>query len=376
MSRSNAHFTAAAVWSSATRSRSGGAGGDGFVRGPWPCPICKPRGRWWCRLTLDGAFAWCRNVSDGAISTTRNAYGDEYIHRLTGERRVCAVVAARSAPVGNVEPLAPALLHAMHCYLFGAHLRLPAWARAIVRDRRGLTNDEIDAEGYGYLAREGRKRIARDLLERFGDGAMCLPGMFNKLDEASGANWPSLGGAVGLVVPVRTLVDGEPRIVALKVRALEDNVPPEARFTFVSSHKRGGCKAVVAPHYPARTLALRAEGHREVILVESEIAATVVSCITNRPAVAVAGVSNALRFGPEVARAWPTDVVRVAFDNDPKASTRAKISAIARDLLLALQADGHDGRLLTFPPPAKGPDDHVRALHRPRPTASTGTALT
>jgi len=372
VSFSKQHFT-----SGATRgalSRSGGAGGDFLVRGPWPCAICG-RGQWWCRVTRDGSTAWCRNVSVGAVATTRNAHGDEYLHRLTGERRACAAVAARSAPANAVEPLAPAELHAAHCYLLGAHLRLPDWVRAIVRDRRGLTDEEIEAEGYGYMPREGRARVARALAERFGeDLATRLPGVYRQTDEATGHSWLTLGGAVGLVVPVRTLVDGEPRLVALKIRALEADAPHDARFTFVSSHKRGGSKAVVAPHYPARALELRARGQREVILVESEIAATVVTCITGRPAVAVAGVSNALRFGPEVARAWPASVVRIAFDRDPKPSTQARVSAIARDLLLALGTAGFDGRLLAFPGPAKGPDDHVRALHRPRPTAPTGNA--
>ncbi len=371
MSFSKQHFA-----SGATRgalSRSGGAGGDFLVRGPWPCAICG-RGQWWCRVTRDGSTAWCRNVSVGAVATTRNAHGDEYLHRLTGERRACAAVAARSAPVNAVEPLAPAELHAAHCYLLGAHLRLPDWVRAIVRDRRGLTDDEIEAEGYGYLPREGRARVARALAERFGeDLATRLPGVYRQTDEATGRSWLTLGGACGLVVPVRTLVGGEPRIVALKVRALEDDAPKEARFTFVSSHKRGGCKAVVAPHYPSRALELRAEGHREVILVESEIAATVVTCVTGRPAVACAGAGNAARFAVQVARAWPADVVRVCLDNDPKPETRARVAAYARDAIDALRAEGFDGRLLTFPPPAKGPDDHVAALHRPRFTASTGT---
>ncbi len=374
MSRSKAHFTNSASGWSAAASRSGGAGGDGFARGPWPCAVCG-RGQWWCRVTRDGAFAWCRNVSVGAVATTRNAYGDEYIHRLTGERRANAAVSARATPACGVAPLAPAALHAMHCYLLGAFLRLPDWARAVVRERRGLTDGEIDAEGYGFMPREGRARIARALLERFGDSAMRLPGMFTRADDATGATWPSLGGAVGLVVPVRTLVDGDdvPRVVALKVRSLDASTPKEARFTFVSSDKRGGCKAVVAPHFPQRALELRAQGNREVILVESEIAATVVTCITGRPAVAVAGASGAPRYAVRVARAWPADVVRVCLDNDPKPSTRALVAAYARDAIDALRAAGFDGRLLTFPQPTKGPDDHVRALHRPRTTASTGT---
>lgn len=372
MSFSKQHFATGAA--RGTSSHSGGAGGDFLVRGPWPCGICG-RGQWWCRVTRDGSTAWCRNVSVGAVATTRNAYGDEYLHRLTGERRACAAVAARSAPVNAVEPLAPPELHAMHSYLLGAHLRLPDWARAIVRDRRRLTDEEIEAEGYGYMPREGRARVARALAERFGeDLAMRLPGVYRHTDAASGRSWLTLGGAVGLVVPVRTLIEGDdaPRVVALKVRSLDADAPKECRFTYVSSNRRGGCAALALPHYPARALDLRAQGHREVILVESEIAATVVTCVTGRPAVAVAGAAGAPRFAVQVARAWPADVVRVCLDNDPKPSTRAVVAGHARDALEALAAAGFDGRLLTFPAPAKGPDEHVCALHRPRPTAPTG----
>lgn len=353
-----------------------GAGGDFLVRGDWPCPVCGTRGRWWCRLTRDGCFAWCRNVSVGAVSTTTNAGGDEYIHRLDGERRARAEVVARAAPAPSAAQLAPAALDAMHCYLLAVHLRLPDWVRAFVRDRRGLTDDEITAEGYGYMPREGRKRIAAALLERFGDDAMRLPGMRVARDESTGAEWPTLGGAVGLVVPCRSLVDDVPLVTALKVRATEDDVQKERRFTYVSSNRHGGCPALVGPHYPRRSLDLRAQGRRDVVLVESELAATVFANITGHPAVAVAGVSNALRFGPEVARAWGADVVRVALDRDPKPSTRAKVSAVARDLLRALASDGFDARLLEWPEPHKGPDDFARARHRPRITDTTGNTAT
>lgn len=349
----------------ALRGRTG-AGGDGFVRGPAACVICG-RGAWWCRLrvTPDGRVqAWCRNMSDGAVATTRNAYGDEYIFDLAGDRRVRAEAAARAVPVGALAPLPPEALHAMHCYLLGAHLRLPDWARAIVRDRRSLTDDQIDAEGYGYLPREGRARIARALLERFGDDAMHLPGMYTKTDEATGASWPSLGGAVGLVVPVRTLVEGDPtpRVVALKVRSLDADAPKEHRFTYVSSNRHGGCAAVVAPHYPAAALELRAAGRRDVVLVESEISAAVVTALSGRPAVAVAGISNALRLGPAVARAWPADAVRLAFDQDPKPETRAKVARIARDLAAALRAANVAVRVWEWPAAddQKGPDDFLQ----------------
>lgn len=349
------------------RGARGGAGARDLARGSWQCPVCG-RGEWWCRVSTDGAVAWCRNVADGSFATTQNAGGAEYLHRLTGESRARAVVAARSAPAAGVAPLAPVDLDAMHRWLLAVHLRLPAWARAIVRDTRGLTDDEIAEEGYGYLPREGRARIARALLDRFGLDAMRLPGMRIATDASTGATHPTLGGAVGLVVPCRTLVDGdgEPRVVALKVRSLDPSTPREHRFTYVSSARHGGSGAIVSPHYPMRALALRAAGHRDVMLVESEIAATVCTAITDRPAVAVAGAAGAPRFAVAVARAWPAEVVRVCLDRDESPATRARIAAHARDAIAALLAAGVDARLLTVPPPAKGPDDHLRARHRPR----------
>ena len=99
-------------------------------------------------------------------------------------------------------------------------LTLSVMHRANVR-QRGLTEEEIEKQGYRMLPVKGRARLARTLIDRFG-AKLCarVPGLYLKHER--GRSWWSLAGLASLLVPVP---DIQRHVVALLVRRDEAGAP-------------------------------------------------------------------------------------------------------------------------------------------------------
>jgi DNA primase len=122
-------------------------------------------------------------------------------------------------------------------------------------------------------------------------------------------------------------------------------------------------------HVPAEALELRASG-KPLVITEGELKATAATALSGRPVVSIPGVGN-WRRGVELARAWGSPVVVVAFDAD--ARTNPDVARHQRDLLRALAAEGFDARLWQWPPEAGRGLDDVLLARRDARLATNGT---
>lgn len=344
--------------------RSGGAGGRDLVRvdARSPCPVCH--GDTLCRVDIVRLLVWCNRTNEGSLYSLPAEKGlrQTWVHALDGA--TVARFERAAAPTGAAARAEPEELDAMHRHLLGL-LDLAPDDREELR-RRGLDDGHIVREGYRTMPERDRARLARELVERFGvDLARRLPGVRWKTDPSDpGRGWYSLGGWPGILIPCRDL---EGRVVALKVRR-RGEVEKGQRYTYVSSAPEGP-KALASVHVPASALALR-EGGLPLLITEGELKAAVSTALSGRPVVSVPGVSNWPK-GLEMARAWGSRVVVVAFDADVR--TSPDVARAQRELLLALRAEGFDARLLTWPEPHKGLDDFLLARRLARLATASPT---
>lgn len=198
---------------------------------------------------------------------------------------------------------------------------------------RGMTDDQILAEGYGTLAPGGRDELGRIAAEAAGDAVQHVPG----LQRRDGVI--ELCAASGMLIPVR---DVSGRVVGLRVR-LEHVSPGDSRYRWVSSPtdetfaKVDGhtCHVALPPGW------VPGDDVRRVIVTEGEIKAAITAWRMRIPVIAVPGVGNTGHVLEVVSllTGGASTAVAVAYDAD--AETNAFVMAHREQLCQILAAAGH-----------------------------------
>lgn len=304
-----------------------------------PCPVCG--GVTWCGIARDGATVLCKRVESGRTRITRDGV-EVHVHHL----------APAPARPHRVEPLPVTRARADEDTRDRAYRAVLAALRLDAADHdallaRGLSAEDITANGYRSLHLEGRARLACAIVEAVGeDLAGAVPGVVRR-------ERLSLAGCPGVIVPCR---DARGRIVALKVRRRDPCDGP--RYLYLSSARDGGASAASVLHVPVRARAMLAASSppRRVFITEGELKADVASALAGLPVLSIPGVGS-WRMALEAARALRPAVVCVALDMDA-AGARA-----AEQLVNALRAEGRRAELWRWRR-FKGLDDVLAAGRR------------
>jgi hypothetical protein len=306
------------------------------------CPICgKPD---WCLVSGDRAIAACMRIEIGAFKTKTGRTGQTYyFHRLNSQP---VSIAPSPKNAGQMPQLASVeTRHRIYSALLAA-LPLTAAHRTGL-GRRGLPEAEIDRRRYASLPVRGRARIAQELLDRFGDALLSVPGFYVK--QTDSRPYVTIAGAAGLLVPVR---DMNGRVVAIKVR--RDDAGNGPRYSYLSSTRYGGPSPGSPLHVP---LGIRAPCER-VRLTEGELKGDVATVLSGLPTLAVAGVAN-WRPCLEVLRELGAKTVILAFDAD--ATEKVQVAQALAACAEALATEGLVVELERWPGQHKGIDDLMAA---------------
>lgn len=320
------------------------------------CPVCGSDS--WCQTARDGLTVLCKRVESGRARVNRGGVEFHVHHLADGGGR-----AARVARVARVEPLPPSRVRADEDTRDRAYRAVLAALRLDEGDReallaRGLSPEDLTANGYRSLPLDGRARLAHVIAEAVGESsAREVPGVVRR--ERDGRAWLAFAGSPGVIIPCR---DTSGRIVALKVRRRDPCEGP--RYLYITSARDGGASAACALHMPVRARAmLDSSGSLEpspaarVVITEGEIKADVSSALLGVPVLSIPGV-GAWRLALDAARALRPAVVSVALDADP-AGARAAV-----ELVDALRAEGMRAEHWRWDRRFKGLDDWCAARRR------------
>jgi hypothetical protein len=223
---------------------------------------------------------------------------------------------------------------------------------------RGLDHAAIRTNGYATLPTDRKIwfRVARDLLDRFGDEVRRVPGFVSRISRA-GKPYISLMGweaLAGLLIPARGLGG---QILGVKLRPDEPPADVDKYLWFAGG--KGGTHLVNPPaHVPLGT----PQNAQRVIVTEGELKSDVVRHLTGWDILSVPGVSNWKPILPVLQELQVREVF-VAFDSDFPDKTEVQNSLTA--FLVGLRDAGFRVGVLTWDPAhGKGLDDVLFAGHK------------
>ena len=309
-----------------------------------PCPVCDHPD--WCLVAVDGSTAMCMRFENGCFRKGQNKAGEEYfLHRLLDgvpsphepaeERPIDAKVALTDSDIR----------HEVYSALLTS-LRLTPSHREQLHSR-GLTDESTDLRGYRSLPVQGRPAVVAKLVKDYTvEQLLTVPG-FRLRD-----NMVVLGGAAGLLVPVRDLAG---RIVALLVRG--DGTKEELaakdcpRYSYLSSAQHDGPGPGSPPHVP---VGISAPVER-VRLTEGALKADIAFSLSHLPTIGAPSVGSWKAAVP-VLHQLHTKTVRIAFDAD--AAEKPHVARALADCYDGLIAEGFAVEVETWPAQCgKGIDD-------------------
>ena len=316
------------------------------------CPACGRAD--WCKLATDGSAAFCRRSPEGPLGPGReysDCHGEPFwIHRLGPDAEPRELPEA-SKPGAEPPPAAePDVLNRVYRALL-AELALDAPHRENLQ-ARGLSGDDVEAGLFRTWHLRGRARLAKKLVEQFGEEvARQVPGFFVQRDERDeNRTWWSLAGSPGLLIPA---LDASGRVLGLRVRRDEVDADSGGRYSWVSSYRHGGPRPATSLHVPP--------GPRGSVVrvTEGELKSAVATVQTGVLTVGVAGVGRWREALPVLAE-LKAERVLLAFDADCRENpvvARATISAVR-----GLRGAGFEVAVETWPPETgKGIDDALQA---------------
>jgi hypothetical protein len=313
-----------------------------------PCPVCHHRG--WCRISPDGAMIACRRVDSGAIKRLDYADGPAWLHardRLGARHCLFPLPAGRShAPRLDDVDLDRVYRSLLAC----PELRLCREHRAQLR-MRGLTDGDLDRDGYCSLPATCRAGVLRRLREQFHDQVLLMtPGVIRR--DGPYGPYLTLAGLSGILIPIRS-ADG--RVVGLVIRP--DEPADGGKYRWLSSAGDSGPRAVARIHVPDGV-----ELSGRIVIVEGALKANVAHVLSHRAVIGLPGchvTSEAI----SVLQARGVEEVLLALDVDALENihvARAQVEGLRR-----LKAAGFTGGLVRWDRKlGKGLDDALLTLRR------------
>lgn len=337
-----------------------------------PCPICG--NKQWCRRSPDGKWAACRREARGAVKTKRYSDGsDAYIHDLQpgrpqdngrpkrrrpasrgGRTTTTTTGIANEAPSGGgTEAAADGLTDAEAATRDKAYrllldaLTLSAEHRQALQ-RRGLTDEQIDAGGYRTWPQERHAQTLAAMAVFYALGNktfLTVPGL--------GPGCTQIHAAPGLFIPVRDLAG---RIIALVVRL--DDPGDSGKYRWLSSRSERN-PAGPSPGSPAHVPQGTGGPADTARTTEGQLKADITYRLSGIPTIGFPGVGTWRRVLPML-QALGVKTVRVAFDAD--ALTNPNVARRLLECVKELQALGYAVELERWPADAgKGIDDVLAA---------------
>jgi len=332
-----------------------------------PCPICGNKK--WCRRSPDGKWVACRREARGAVKTKRYSDGGEaYIHDLqpgrprdngTPKRRRPASRGGRTtttttgianeAPSGGGTGAAAdgltneeaATRDRTYRLLLDALTLSPGHRQDL--QRRGLTDEQIDAGGYRTWPKERQSQIlaAATVFNAIGnDTFLTVPGL--------GPGCTEIHGAPGLLIPVRDLAG---RIIALVVRLDDPGDGGKYRWLSSRSERNPAGPSPGSPAHVPEGTSCPADTARTT---EGQLKADVAYRLSGIPTIGFPGVDSWRRVLP-VLQALQVKTVRAAFDAD--ARTNPNVARRLLECVKELQGHGYAVELERWPADAgKGID--------------------
>ncbi|MEW6571460.1 MAG: phage/plasmid primase, P4 family [Nitrospirota bacterium] len=314
-----------------------------------PCPICgKPD---WCSFSKDGAIVCCRRVDNGQGKYKTDKSGNDYwVYLMKGSHPKLDTFDLDIAPKpccadsNALHKVYSALLNELHLE--------PSHKDNILN--RGLSDEVIQQGQYRSLPQRARSKIARKLVERFGEEIAYIPGFIQK-EGGNGRYW-TLAGCSGLLIPVR---DAQHRIIALKIRADEDK-DDFPKYTYFSSSKFGGASSGSPIHVPL----FNGSAPEIVRLTEGELKADVTTFLTHILTISVPGASIWKPAIP-ILKSLDAKIILLAFDADYRENPH-----VARALLNTYRTLQEEGFVVEVEAwgleQGKGIDDVLLTGHIPK----------
>lgn len=217
---------------------------------------------------------------------------------------------------------------------------------------RGMTDAEIDHDGYGSLPELGRAELTAAIMADIGaDITGAVPGFYLYQDT------PTLRGLAGLLIPVR---DSLGRVRRLRLSPDDPVKRAEGKYRWISSSNLpGGIGSGVRAHiaYPTTI----ATAYHRIGLTEGELKAAIAARKTGMPFLSMPGVGaiSALRKSIAGLRKLGVREVVIAFDTD--AETNPMVASGLNRAVDLLEAEGFAVVHATWPAEFKGIDDALFA---------------
>lgn len=283
-----------------------------------PCPICGHDS--WCRIARDGNAVCCQRGNGGGIERYDKNGVPFWLYFLNDDGRqdnqinlesLPPIPSSSSTPRNNRAE--PDVLHEIYSAMLADPMVALSEEHKENLRQRGLPDEEIVRRGYRSLPVRGRSRLTKRLIERFGlEKISHVPG-FGLTESNKGKSYWTLGGAAGLMIPVR---DVEGRIVGIKIRA--DEVSDDGgKYSWLSLGRKmsGGAGQINLPHVPIFS------GDKLVISVlritEGELKADIATVLSGILTISFPGVGSWRLTLPIIKHFRPQKVL-VAFDSDSR----------------------------------------------------------
>jgi hypothetical protein len=238
--------------------------------------------------------------------------------------------------------LDPQVLGAVYSYLLSL-LSLSPKHRGDLH-LRGFSDEDIQTRGYGSFPIFDREKIAKKVVEYFGEDVCSKVPGFYKID----GQW-NLCGAPGLIIPQRNI---RGLVLALKVRSDRGG---RNKYPYLSSKNRpGGTGPTAEVHVP-----LYIGDTNEIVRVtEGELKADVATILGGKQTLSIPGVAMWRKL-PDVLREMGFRAVELAFDMDcfKNPAVARAVSNAARCLI----EEGFEVILETWDRSHKGIDDALLA---------------
>ncbi len=303
-----------------------------------PCPVCDHPD--WCRWFPDH-YAECMRVESDR--RTRNGgwlhwVGEGNAPGGDWRERLARIPPAPPRPVVDPDErdcYFRALL--ARCALSDAH-------RAELRERRQLTDEQIDRHGYGTLPSD-TGAIASGLVDDLGP-AVRGPGFYRHRGT------PSIHSYPGILIPYMN--DG--RIMGLQVLPDDETARSQGKYRWLSSADKDDGTPSGAPLHIARPATGGSDD--EPIITEGGIKANIIADRTGRVVIAMAGVAMQSEIVPTLTAMRATGAA-IALDSDTV--TNPAVARAEADLIERVAAAGLAPSRVMWPSAFKGLDDALLA---------------